>query len=276
MRSALFALCFGIFLLSGCQKSTHSTLQKSGRDYTYLSGETYTDKKVYYEAREGLAFVEGDIVLGTIEEMESRKRQVEEGGDSQGAIAITSKSAYWPDGKVYYTIDSELPDKERVTNAIKNYEENTRIRFFERKDEKNFITFRHSEDSCSSIVGMKGGEQFINLKKNCGTGSTIHEIGHALGLWHEQSRKDRDKFVKILWDNISADNRFNFNQHLNDGKDIAEYDYDSIMHYSSQAFSKNGKPTITKLDGTTDGLGNRQALSEMDIAGIEILYSSGQ
>jgi astacin len=46
---------------------------------------------------------------------------------------------------------------------------------------------------------MRGGRQDIGLASGCGTGATIHEIGHAFGLWHEQSGEDRDRFVKINW-----------------------------------------------------------------------------
>jgi len=101
--------------------------------------------------------------------------------------------------------------------------------------------------------------------------NTVHEIGHALGLWHEQSRADRNSYVRIVWENIDEDHKYNFDQHLTDGKDFGEYDYQSIMHYPSYAFSKNGQQTIIPLmDGVE--IGQRNHLSEKDMAAINAMY----
>lgn len=101
--------------------------------------------------------------------------------------------------------------------------------------------------------------------------NTVHEIGHALGLWHEQSRADRDNYVKILWENIAEDHKYNFNQHLHDGKDFGAYDYSSIMHYGPLAFSKNGEKTIIPLVGEIT-IGQRNQLSAQDIAAVNAMY----
>ena len=84
-------------------------------------------------------------------------------------------------------------------------------------------------------------------------GNAIHEIGHTVGLWHEQSRSDRDQFVKINYQNIVPGMEFNFDQQISDGDDRGHYDYDSIMHYPTWAFSKNNQPTIVAKNDTFIG-----------------------
>lgn len=63
---------------------------------------------------------------------------------------------------------------------------------------------------CWSYVGRFGGTQIVSLQPpdekgpNClgSEGRAIHELLHALGIFHEQSRADRDKFVKIHLENV--------------------------------------------------------------------------
>jgi hypothetical protein len=118
---------------------------------------------------------------------------------------------------------------------------------------------------------MQGGMQVISLGAGCETlGIAVHEILHALGLWHEQSREDRDGNVRIVWANIQAGREHNFNQHIVDGDDIGGYDFGSIMHYGRRAFSRNNQDTIVPLGG--QAIGQRNGLSAGDIAAVRALY----
>jgi hypothetical protein len=124
----------------------------------------------------------------------------------------------------------------------------------------------------SSSVGMRGNQQNITLEAGCDASSTIHEIGHASGLWHEQSREDRDQFVTINWQNIQQAQAHNFNQHITDGDDVGNYDYHSIMHYPRWAFSSNGQDTIVPRQDVE--IGQRQGLSPGDCRAVRTMYPS--
>ena len=52
------------------------------------------------------------------------------------------------------------------------------------------------------------------LGEGCGTVRIVlHEIGHAIGFWHEHSRPDRDDFVSVLLDNVLPLSRSNFRKY---------------------------------------------------------------
>ena len=45
--------------------------------------------------------------------------------------------------------------------------------------------------------------QNLSIGARCDTRAIVeHELLHALGFYHEQSRSDRDDYVKIHWDQI--------------------------------------------------------------------------
>ena len=249
-------------------------IQSSGEVLTALiPGNTFVAKALQYQVIDGLAMFEGDIVLGTVEEVAQQNDELREAmsGETASAVVIAGGQFRWPNGVVPVTIDPNLADTGRVTDAVAHWEAHTNYRFPTRTTEANFVTFRRGA-GCSSSVGRRGGEQFVNLGPACETGNVIHEIGHTVGLWHEQSREDRDLFVTIHLENVIAGMEHNFNQHIVDGDDVGAYDYGSIMHYPRRAFSVDPDTldTIVPTDASAQ-IGQRIALSAGDIAAANSL-----
>ena len=73
---------------------------------------------------------------------------------------------------------------------------------------------------------------------------------HQLGFYHEHSRTDRDEYVTVLTENIQESQALNFDIETESDHFDLPYDYNSVMHYFSTTFSKNGLPTLQSKTST--------------------------
>uniref|UniRef100_A0A0K0F2K0 Metalloendopeptidase n=1 Tax=Strongyloides venezuelensis TaxID=75913 RepID=A0A0K0F2K0_STRVS len=191
--------------------------------------------------------------------------------------SLKNKQLIWPNGVVPYVLDEAFTPSEvsELLKSFSTYKQLTCIRFIERTNQKDYLNIIKGY-GCYSQVGRTGGKQELSLGRGCLFHEIIiHELMHSLGFWHEHSRFDRNDHIKIIWENILPGMKSQFDiisPALQDTQG-EPYDYQSIMHYDSTAFSKNGKNTIeTKIDGFTDVIGSSVMFSKHDIIKINKLY----
>lgn len=269
--------CITILMLAGCARADDPELFNADptllNDFTDSLPATGSTGGYDYAIIQGLAVLEGDILLGKVDS----KGSLSQGIRSRG-LARSDAFGRWPDGIVPYlapTQNSELQQK-NIEYAIQHWMDFTGITFVELTDDNeeqypNYLRFDDS-GSCASYVGMQGGEQSIMVSDACTQGSIIHEIGHALGLFHEHTRSDRDNFVQVDWAQIKEGKEINFNIQNTGTENYGAYDYGSIMHYGEYFFSSTGDPTIIVPTGIE--IGQRVALSDIDALSVDQMYAT--
>ena len=226
-----------------------------------------------YEIVQGHAIAQGDMVLGRL----FADGRLEIPGQARG-IGQSGALERWPDGIVPYQYAASVSQiqRNRAQEAIAHWNARTSIKLVSRNadneaDYKDFITFEPS-NGCASWVGRTGGEQAVWLADSCTVGSIIHEIGHAIGLFHEHTRPDRDDYVTVNWSNVSSGKEINFEKIEVGAANFSPYDFGSIMHYGEYFFSSNGERSISAPDGVT--IGQRDALSDYDASSVDLMYAT--
>ena len=89
--------------------------------------------------------------------------------------------------------------------------------------------------------------QSMGGSTSCTVGTILHEMGHVIGLWHEQTRSDRDTYVEVSFANVIKGSWGNFLIATDDEQFLSAFDYASVMQYIPFAFSRNGGPVIESV-----------------------------
>jgi hypothetical protein len=234
----------------------------------------YRGHPVTYERRGGRAVFEGDILLDHLAQAPGQNRFAPQ------SIGLAYQNQLWTKvggvAEIPYIITNAPP---ALTTAIKQFNATFPglIQFQQRGSETNYVDFDFDSNdlsgTCESYVGMIGGAQTVTGSYACALGTLLHEMGHVVGLFHEQSRSDRNNFVTFNYANVIKGSIDNFNQLTDDTQNLTSYDFASIMHYIPYAFTRNGNTTLeTKPAGIP--MSNTVGHTASDIDGIERLYGA--
>ena len=146
-----------------------------------------------------------------------------------------TRAKLWPGGIVPYKFDAGYPCAADMKAAMAQIEAKTRLRFCEQTIEANFVSIGlppSGSRSYSEVIGMKAGPQDLLVDKGF---KCLHELGHAIGLIHEQQRGDASTYITLDTGMISYQDPINKR-----GSDfdpysmwqyLGPYDRFSVMHY---------------------------------------------
>lgn len=250
---------------------------------TYLSDYPISSYKVgyvdqqtkisYVNRRPGWIMTDGDVLIAAENDLPTTPLPK----GIQRGIGVRS-SSLWPNGRIPYVIGSNVSVRSAVASAIAHWNTNLAgvITLVPRTNEVDYLEFRPSNSGCAAVIGLTAnlGAHPVEISQYCSEGNIVHEIGHIIGLDHEQNRLDRNNFVRIETAKIDAGDRPNFD--INPTyQNYLTYDFGSIMHYALSAFSIDGiSRTIVPLVTVPAGVfvGQRAGLSMGDINSVRVMY----
>jgi hypothetical protein len=251
-------------------------------------------RPVTYVIKHGLPIYQGDIILDHLQPMpgvdaQAAAAQAAIEQNSQIArpmpmsVGVAYPSTLWPKvGGVYqvpYVITSDGGDA-NLTPAITQF--NTTfaglIQWVARTTQTNYINIDlDASDQTGECEATEGdaniGPQPMTGSGACTLATLLHEMGHEIGLYHEQSRSDRDTYVSVNYNNLILASRGNFDVIQGNVQNLTLYDYASVMEYPPFSFSRNGGPAIESIPPGIP-LSNSAGYTAADIEGIERLYGA--
>ncbi len=242
MVAACCATAIALVIASGGQAGSG----KGGEDAATLARSQYRTVDGDILLPEGVGFAGTPVVSGGLPSL-----------DAQLApdILVTPDGAYteelWPGGEVPYFFDANVAANDAncnggscqqlMLNAMATWEASVNVDFRPRQaSELNYIYIQDSTGNASH-VGMIGGPQIVAILRWNEPYIIAHELGHALGFWHEHSRTDRDTYIEVNCENTSSgccpDGPCDLNFRVqSDALNYGPYDFDSVMHYNQCTF----------------------------------------
>ena len=191
------------------------------------------------------------------------------------ALANPLAGQRWTGITIPYVLDATLtaPMRETFARAIAHWESKTPVRLVARASQANYLRVSRTDLPINTAggIGMIGGEQLMRLREDADLIIQIHEIGHTVGLLHEQNRPDRDRFIKVAYDNTRKD-EFRQIDAAGGRASIGSYDMQSVMHYEKTFVTRYGLRTIETIPAGLDVYSD-DGLSVSDIEAVFRMYA---
>lgn len=260
-------LLFVVVAFLSCESEIEEDLlQEENTSFLTVEEETvnFTQDTIYIPAKDGgkIALLKYDEKFYSWGDMLLNKAQIEYLSTSNRGVAISDVSKRWEDLVIPYRFHPNYSSVSETRQAISRMESKlTCINFVELSSNgtaSSYIEFRDTSDPAirgSSALGRQGGQQIIRINPNNTVSSerigvVVHEMGHALGLFHEQQHPNRDNYIIVNFGNIplgACQNQFNIPMNQ---VTVGDFDFGSVMLYNSFQCSSNSGFSMTDLNGT--------------------------
>jgi len=283
MRRCFFAIllalsCVVIAAPSSAQSLHRRPIPVGQPGRTEMRTGIYRGNPVTYALVHGKRIFEGDILLDHVEDLMPAQPPA---GSGVKTLGIAYPQYFWPKNgsgvaEIPYVVTAGATN---LNAALTQFNATFAgvIQFVARNTQTDYVTFNFDPNNhngtCDSYVGRIGGPQQTGGSIDCSLGTLLHEMGHVVGLYHEQSRPDRDSFVTISYANMIKGSKPNFDQLLDNYQQLGLYDYGSVMHYIAYAFSRNGGPVIESIPPGIP-LSNLVGYTPADIDSVKRLYGA--
>jgi uncharacterized protein (TIGR03437 family) len=257
-----------LLIMAGCA-STGMSQNPPSR----MVGKTiWNGQRVEYVVIDGRMVVDGDVDIGPFEDPVLAGHANARGPKS--LVIPWVQPTLWPSGIIPYIVDADVPNQQRITDAVAIWNANTPVFFVPRKNESTYLRFRQNTTlgACFTTLSRTGGEQIVDVLDSCDAATVAHEMGHVAGLHHEQQRADRDYYVQLLVDQIEKVRLSELNRAPNGGIDVGGYDYGSLMHYGRYFTTKYAHHATIETIPPGIIIGSATTLSPGDIDSIARSY----
>ena len=203
---------------------------------------------------------------------------------SWAGIGMVYSSTLWPKvngvSQVPYTIASTSGGISVINTAVSRFNSAFTgiIQFVPRASQADYVEFNLNPalkgNICNSMVGRVGGKQVIGGATTCTR--LLHEMGHTVGLYHEQTRPDRNNFLTLFPQHISKFRAYDFATAADNFQVLGLYDYAAQVEYPAYEFSTDGNPTLETIPaGIPLAYGdNNNGYSAGDIDSIRRMYGA--